>query len=60
VQWVKFRMLPKANKNTFLVSIDMPAGTALEKHGPRGPRRGGLSPPHPEVKDYESFVGTGR
>lgn len=29
LQWVKFRMLPKANKNTFLVTVDMPAGTSL-------------------------------
>ena len=30
LQWVKFRMLPKANKNTFLVTIDMPAGAVIE------------------------------
>ncbi|HES58186.1 MAG TPA: efflux RND transporter permease subunit [Firmicutes bacterium] len=29
LQWVKFRMLPKSNANTFLVTIDMPAGTSL-------------------------------
>lgn len=29
LQWVKFRMLPKANKNTFLVTVDMPAGASL-------------------------------
>ncbi len=28
-QLVKFRMLPKANKNTFLVTVDMPAGSSL-------------------------------
>ena len=28
-QWVKFRMLPKANVKTFLVTIDMPASSSL-------------------------------
>ncbi|MBN2082777.1 efflux RND transporter permease subunit [bacterium] len=29
VQWVKFRMLPKANVKTFLVTVDLPASAAL-------------------------------
>jgi multidrug efflux pump subunit AcrB len=59
VQWVKFRMLPKANKNTFLVSIDMPAGTALETTDRATRAVGDYIGRIPEVKDYETFVGTG-
>ncbi len=58
-QWVKFRMLPKANKNTFLVSIDMPAGTVLEKTDRVARAVGDYIRKVPEVKDYETFVGTG-
>ena len=58
-QWVKFRMLPKANKNTFLVSIDMPAGTALENTDRTARSVGDYLRRVPEVKDYENFVGTG-
>jgi multidrug efflux pump subunit AcrB len=59
VQWVKFRMLPKANKNTFLVSIDMPAGTALENTDHVARAIGDYLRRIPEVKDYETFAGTG-
>jgi multidrug efflux pump subunit AcrB len=59
VQWVKFRMLPKANKNTFLVSIDMPVGTALENTDRVARTVGDYLRRIPEVKDYETFVGTG-
>jgi multidrug efflux pump subunit AcrB len=58
-QWVKFRMLPKANKNTFLVSIDMPAGTVIENTDRVARAVGGYLRHIPEVKDYETFVGTG-
>ena len=59
LQWVKFRMLPKANKNTFLVSIDMPAGTVLENTDRVARAVGDYLRRIPEVKDYETFVGTG-
>lgn len=59
LQWVKFRMLPKANKNTFLVSIDMPPGTALESTDRVARAVGDFLRSIPEVKDYETFVGTG-
>jgi multidrug efflux pump subunit AcrB len=59
MQWVKFRMLPKANKNTFLVSIDMPPGTALENTDRVARVVGEYVRRLPEVKDYETFVGTG-
>jgi multidrug efflux pump subunit AcrB len=58
-QWVKFRMLPKANKNTFLVSIDMPAGTVIENTDRVARAIGDYIRRIPEVKDYETFVGTG-
>src|SRR5512143_3769945 len=58
-QWVKFRMLPKANKNTFLVSIDMPAGTVLENTDRVARAVGDYLRRMPEAKDYETFVGTG-
>ncbi len=58
-QWVKFRMLPKANKNTFLVSIDMAPGTVLENTDRVARAVGDYVRRIPEVKDYETFVGTG-
>ncbi len=58
-QWVKFRMLPKANKNTFLVTIDMPVGTVLEDTDRTARAVGDYIRRIPEVKDYETFVGTG-
>ncbi len=58
-QLVKFRMLPKANKNTFLVSIDMPAGTVIENTDRVARAVGDYLRHIPEVKDYETFVGTG-
>jgi multidrug efflux pump subunit AcrB len=58
-QWVKFRMLPKANKNTFLVSIDMPPGTVIENTDRVARAAGDYIRRIPEVKDYETFVGTG-
>ena len=57
LEWVKFRMLPKANKNTFLVTVDMPAGTALETTDKAARAVGSYIGGLPEVKDYESFVG---
>ncbi len=59
MQWVKFRMLPKANKNTFLVSIDLPAGTALENTDRVARVIGEYLRRIPEVKDYETFTGAG-
>ena len=58
-QWVKFRMLPKANKNTFLVSIDMPAGSVLENTDRVARAVGDYLIRIPEVQDHETFVGTG-
>jgi multidrug efflux pump subunit AcrB len=52
-------MLPKANKNTFLITIDMPVGTALENTDRAARTVGDYLSRIPEVKDYETFVGTG-
>ncbi|MBI4664867.1 MAG: efflux RND transporter permease subunit [Nitrospinae bacterium] len=59
VQLVKFRMLPKANKNTFLVTIDMPNGTVHEKSDELARAVGAYLAKVPEVTDYETFVGVG-
>jgi multidrug efflux pump subunit AcrB len=59
LQWVKFRMLPKANKNSFLVTIDMPPGTVIEDTDRVARAVGDYVRRIPEVRDYETFVGTG-
>lgn len=57
VQWVEFRMLPKANKNTFLITINTPTGTALEVTDTAARAVGAYIKNIPEVKDYETYVG---
>jgi multidrug efflux pump subunit AcrB len=57
MQWVKFRMLPKADKNTFLVTIDMPEGTALEVTDRAARAVGDYLANVPQVKNYETYVG---
>ncbi len=57
LQWVEFRMLPKANKNTFLVTVDMPRGTALEETDRVARAVGEYVSGIPEVSDYEAYVG---
>ncbi|MCB1186700.1 efflux RND transporter permease subunit [bacterium] len=59
LQWVKFRMLPKANKNTFLVTVDMPAGSSLNATDSlvRDIEERLLA--HPEVSSLVTTVGTG-
>jgi multidrug efflux pump subunit AcrB len=59
VQWVKFRMLPKANKNTFLITVDMPVGTVLEDTDRVARAVGDTIRRVPEVKDWQTFAGTG-
>ncbi|MEP0813166.1 MAG: efflux RND transporter permease subunit [bacterium] len=58
-QLVKFRMLPKANTNTFLVTIDMPDGTVLARTNDAARKVEKFLLEQPEVKDVETFVGTG-
>ncbi len=57
LQWVDFRMLPKANKNTFLITINTPTGTALEVTDTVARAVGAYVKTIPEVKDYETYVG---
>ncbi len=59
LQVVNFRMLPKADKNTFLVTIDMPNGTVLKKTDEVTRLLSERISKIPEVNDYEVFVGTG-
>ncbi|MBI5177802.1 MAG: efflux RND transporter permease subunit, partial [Nitrospinae bacterium] len=56
-QLVKFRMLPKANKNTFLVTVDMPSGTVLARTDELMKEVGAVLHAVPEVRDYETFAG---
>ncbi len=57
LEWVQFRMLPKANKNTFLITVDMPRGMALEDTDRVARAVGRYIDTIPEVKNYETFVG---
>ncbi|MBF0170835.1 MAG: efflux RND transporter permease subunit [Nitrospinae bacterium] len=59
LQLVNFRMLPKADKNTFQVTVDLPTGTELEKSDQLARILGDEIARLPEVTDYEVFVGTG-
>ncbi|VAX16468.1 Acriflavin resistance protein [hydrothermal vent metagenome] len=57
MQIVNFRMLPKADANTFLVTIDLPNGTIYEKTNELAVKIGKFLATVPEVNDYETFVG---
>ncbi|RMH52734.1 MAG: efflux RND transporter permease subunit, partial [Zetaproteobacteria bacterium] len=54
---VELKMLPKGNKNTFNITIDMPEGTPLEETDAMARRVGDLLRSDPMVTDYEIFVG---
>ena len=56
-QLVQFKMLPKNNTNTFLVTIDMPEGTALEATDYVARRVGDIVRLHPQVETWETSVG---
>lgn len=58
LQWVQFRMLPKADKNTFLITIDMPNGTALHRTDELALEIGKFLRKEKEVKNYQTFAGT--
>ena len=57
LQWVEFRMLPKADKNTFLVTIDKPDGAALEETDRAARAVGDYLASIPQVRSYETYVG---
>ena len=54
---VLFKMLPKDNTNTFNITVDMPAGTALEETDRVIRRVGDIVRKVPDVTDYEATVG---
>jgi len=54
---VELKMLPKGNKNTFNITIDMPEGTPLEATDAIAREVADVVRRHPVVTDYETFVG---
>lgn len=56
-QWVQFKMLPKNNTNTFVITIDMPEDTALEVTDYVARRVGDVVREHPLVETWETSVG---
>ncbi len=54
---VQFKMLPKNNADTFNITVDMPAGTALEQTDRVVRRIGDILRKVPDVTNYESTVG---
>jgi len=54
---VELKMLPKGNKNTFNITIDMPEGTPLETTDAVTRTIGDVLRTEPMVTDYETFVG---
>lgn len=58
-QTVKFRMLPKANKDTFLVQVDAPLGTELAETDRTVREMETILQQDPEVTHFETYVGMG-
>lgn len=58
-QAVKFRMLPKANKDTFLVQLDAPLGTELATTDRIAQELEAVLRQDPEVMSFETYVGMG-
>jgi len=58
VKLVQFRMLPRSNETTFLVSIDAPPSSTVEHTTRIADAVGAVLARTPEVADYETFVGT--
>jgi multidrug efflux pump subunit AcrB len=54
---VELKMLPNDNTNTLLLQIDMPAGTALAATDRVAREVGAVLAAHPEVTDYQAFLG---
>ncbi len=54
---VELKMLPNDNTNTMLLQVDMPAGTALAATDGVARAVGETLARHPEVADYQAFVG---
>jgi multidrug efflux pump subunit AcrB len=58
-QTVKFRMLPKANKDTFLVQLDTPLGTELAETDRIVQDLEAILRQNPETTNFETYVGMG-
>lgn len=56
-QLVQFKMLPKNNTNTFVITIDMPEGTSLEHTDFVARRVGDIVRQEPLVQTWETSVG---
>ncbi len=54
---VELKMLPHDNTNTMLLQIDMPAGTALAATDRVAREVGAVLARHPEVTNYQAFLG---
>ncbi len=54
---VELKMLPKGNQNTFNITLDLPEGSTLEETDALARKIGDVLRQHPQVKDYESFIG---
>jgi multidrug efflux pump subunit AcrB len=59
LQVVQFRMLPKADKDTFLVQLDMPLGTELEATDRTVQELEQVLKADPEIASFETYVGVG-
>jgi multidrug efflux pump subunit AcrB len=55
---VELKMLPNDNTNTFLVQVDMPAGTPLAETDQVARAVGALLANNRHVHDYQSFLGS--
>ncbi|MDQ6990165.1 MAG: efflux RND transporter permease subunit [Mariprofundaceae bacterium] len=56
---VELKMLPKGNQNTLNITLDLPEGSTLEETDALARKIGNVLRQHPQVKDYETFVGRG-
>ncbi len=56
LEWVQFRMLPKANKNTFLITVDMPTGPPSKRRTAWRAPSANICPTY-RSDDYEAYVG---
>ncbi|MHB1668964.1 MAG: efflux RND transporter permease subunit [Thiomonas sp.] len=54
---VELKMLPNDNTNTFLVQVDTPAGSSLERTDEVARAVGDVLATNPYVVDYQTFVG---
>ncbi|MDE1955844.1 MAG: efflux RND transporter permease subunit [Betaproteobacteria bacterium] len=54
---VELKMLPNDNTNSFLVEVDTPAGSSLERTDEVARAVGDVLARNPDVLDYQTFVG---